>query len=144
MRDVIGVDVEDVGGNFASFVRGRGAKEARARLSVVVLATAASLARRMGQSAPVGPDAPHIAQTVTFKHRGLTAQVGYLAEDFGGDPAGEGTTATIAEVALYNEFQPNAQPFMRPSAERESADYLRRAKEALASMERALSLGGGR
>lgn len=147
-RDYIGgngpVQFYDETGAFDNFIRGRGVKEARARIAVAVLATAASLARRMGQGAPVGPDAPHIANTVTFKQRGLTAKVGYIAEDFGAEPAGEHSDATIAEVALFNEYRPNNQPFMRPAAEREQSEYIHRVQQALVSMERALSLGGGR
>lgn len=135
-----GIEVVDVNGSFARFLK-NAPKECRERVSAAVLVTAHKLAQRMGSVAPVGPDAPHIANTVTFKHRGLTATVGYLAEDFGGDEAGDGSTATIAEVALYNEYRPNQQPFMRPSAEAESSDFVRRMAAAVASMERALGNG---
>lgn len=132
------VSVEDVNGSLARFMR-EAPKEARKRLKVPVLLTAAKLEDRMEATAPKGPDAPHIANTVTFSVRGMTGQVGYLEQDFGGDPAGDNTDATIAEVALYNEYRPNRQPFMRPAAESEASEFAKRVTDALQSMERALS-----
>lgn len=134
-----GFEVIDVNGSFKRFLK-NAPKEARATLVPAVLVTAHKLEQRMASMAPVGPDAPHIARSITFKHRGLTAQVGFLKEDFGAEPAADGSTATIAEVALYNEYKPNKQPFMLPAAEAESSDYRKRMIAALAVAERKLSL----
>lgn len=142
MNDRIHAELIDVGGTFARMTR-EAPRELRRRMSQVVLRTANNLASRMARNAPRGPDSPHIADTVTFSHRGLTAKVGYLAEDFGGEQAAEGSSATIAEVALYNEYRPNNQPFMRVSAEQESGDLVTRTEEAVAAMERALAGGFG-
>lgn len=136
-----GIEIDDVGGAFERFLR-TASKEAKKRLEVPVLLTAGHLQDRMESLAPEGPDAPHIKNTVTYKQRGLRAEVGYLAEDFGAEQAAEGSKATIAEVALYNEYRPNAQPFMLPAAQAESRDFVRRIREALVSMERALQWRG--
>lgn len=148
-RDFIGggFEIEDVNGSFDRFIR-QAPKELKKRMHVPVLGTAFALSKRMAANAPVGPDAPHLAEAVTFKHTGLTAQVGYLAEHFGGDPARDddpeiwkSMLVTNAWVALFNEYNPNNHPFMRPSAEAEAPEYVKRVYEAIASMERALSRG---
>jgi hypothetical protein len=133
-RDFIGggrgIVIEDVGGSFRRFFT-NAPKRARQLLTPAVLVTANKLAQRMEHGAPEGPDAPHIKRSVTFKHRGLGAQVGYIAEDFGADQAADGSDATIAEVALFNEYRPNNQPFMRPAAEAESSDFVKRISDVL-------------
>jgi len=137
-----GILIEDHNGSFARMVR-EAPKELRRRMSTTVLQTASKLAQRIARTAPKGPESPHIQDTVTFSHRGLTARVGYIAEDFGAQQAAEGSSATIAEVALYNEYKPNKQPFMRPAAEAQSSDFVKLTEDAIASMERALSGGFG-
>jgi hypothetical protein len=133
-RDIIGgAYIEDVGGSFARMVN-NAPKEARKRLGNAVLVTADKLRSRIAATAPVGPEAPHLRDTVTFYHRGLNANVGYLKADFGGDAAADDSDTTIAEVALYNEYEPNNQPFMKPAAEAEERAFAARAADALQSM----------
>jgi hypothetical protein len=50
---------------------------------------------------------------------------------------------TNAWVALFNEYNPNRQPWMKPSAERESSDFVKRVADAMGQVERNLSGGGG-
>jgi hypothetical protein len=124
------VNVVDVNKSFARFIQYASRGEARKRLNAPVLLTADALA-----------DDAHIRDAITFTQRGNSAAVGLLAQDFGGDSAGDGTGATMAEVALYNEYSPNKQPFMRAAAEAEDGPFRRRIEDALQSIERALSSG---
>jgi hypothetical protein len=126
--------IEDVGGSFARFLK-QAPKVVKHHVIDAVELTAFSLGKRMEQDAPVGPDAPHIKDFVTWKRRGMTAQVGYLDAT---EAAGPGNTATIAGVALMNEYAPNKQPFMRPAAERESPIFVKRMKNAIKDIEAAL------
>jgi len=91
----------------------------------------------MYDRAPERSDAPpHVKDAIDVKQSGLTAKVGILDGD-----APSGTEATMGEVAQFNEYAPNKQPFMLPSAaasERPAAEY---ARKALADMERVLSGG---
>jgi hypothetical protein len=135
------VNVVDVNKSFARFIQYASRGEARKRLNAPVLLTADALAQRMKATAPVGPDDAHIRDAITFTQRGNSAAVGLLAQDFGGDSAGDGTGATMAEVALYNEYSPNKQPFMRAAAEADDGPFRRRIEDALQSIERALSSG---
>ncbi len=72
--------------------------------------------------------------------RGLTAYVGYIDAT---EAAGPHNTSTQAAVALFNEYKPNQQPFMRPSAEAETPDFVRRATDALGQLDRHLGNGVG-
>ncbi len=90
--------------------------------------------------APVGPDAPHIKDAVTYKQRGQMALVGFLDAT---QPAAPNSEASMADVALFNEYVPNGQPFMRPAAEQEDADFRKRVTQAIQKMDRDLSGGGG-
>lgn len=134
-----GFVIEDVGGSFARFMR-EAPKEMRKLLAGEVKATAFSLERRIAFKAPHGPDAPHIKERVTHKARGLSAQVGYIDAT---EPAAPGNPASIADVALYNEYRPNKQPFMRPAAEAEASDFVKRITVGIGKVERSLSGGGG-
>jgi hypothetical protein len=140
-RNVIGggVVLEDVGGSFARFLRDA-PKEMRQQLQAAVKTTSFAMQQRMKAMAPVGPDAPHIRDAVTHSVRGLVGKVGFIDATA---PAGPGNSASIGDVALYNEYSPNNQPFMRPSAEAESSDFVRRMKAAVTQAERSLSGGGG-
>lgn len=134
-----GLTVEDVGGSFARFLK-NAPKEMRKCMAGAVQATAFALAQRMKAKAPVGPDAPHIRDFVTSKSRGLYGRAGFIDAT---EQAGPNNPASIADVALYNEYRPNAQPFMKPAAEQESADFVKRMKVAMGLVERNLSGGGG-
>ncbi len=133
------VIVEDVGGSFARF-RSESPKVFRQVLYDALERSGFALEQRMRAAAPVGPDAPHIRDYITSKRYGYVEQVGYIDAT---DQAGPNNTASIAEVALYNEYHPNLQPFMRPSAELELKDFKSRMEKALGDVERSLSGGGG-
>jgi hypothetical protein len=76
--------------------------------------------------------APHIQDEIEVKTRGLTARVGLL------DP---GPTGIEADVALFNEYAPNKQPFMRPAAEAEASEFQRHITRAIQKMEGKLQVG---
>lgn len=134
-----GFELEDANGSFARFLR-NAPKEFRQSINAAIKTTCFALERRMESAAPVGPDAPHIKEAVTHAVRGLSGRVGYIDATA---PAAPGSNASIADVALYNEYRPNKQPFMRPSAELEASDYVRRMKAAIGQAERSLSGGSG-
>jgi hypothetical protein len=133
------IELVDVGGSFRRMLD-RAPRETRRLLEGEIKATAFALSRRMIAKAPKGPDAPHIRDHVSTKTRGLSAQVGYINAT---QSAGPRSDATIAEVALYNEYRPNRQPFMRPAAEAETSDFVKRMTRAMSEVERNLSGGGG-
>jgi hypothetical protein len=133
------LQIEDVGGSFARLLK-QAPKVMRQCVYDALDRTAFALSRRMEASAPVGPDAPHIKDHVTWKRRGLTAQAGFIDAT---QQAGPNNDATIAEVAMFNEYLPNKQPFMRPAAESEASDFVKRMKAAIGQAERDLSGGGG-
>ncbi len=133
----IEVEYVDVNGSLRRLARDA-PSVLRKRLMPAVLLTAGRLAKRMAANAPVGPDAPHLRDTVTFTQRGLSAEVGYIRDHYGADPAADGSDATNAEVAFYNEYVPNEQPFMRNSAHQESSAFVERISEAAASIEKGL------
>jgi hypothetical protein len=119
--------IEDVGGSFARFIR-EAPKEARALCKAAVESTTFAVLQRMRATAPVGPDAPHMKTDLSMKVRGLLGRVGILDS---------------AHVALYNEYLPNEQAFMRPAARAEQDTHTRRVKEALGQLERRLGSGTG-
>lgn len=135
-RDVIRVEVTDVGGRFAK-LWGRAPREARLALQDPVKKTCFAMLGRMRVDVPVGPDSPHIKDALAQSVRGLLGRVGVIEGD---QPSKPGSKTTLAQVALHNEYAPNKQPFMRPAAEKESIDFGRRATRALQGVER--SLGG--
>ncbi len=133
------VQLEDVGGSFKKFLADA-PREARARLHDAIEKTAFSMQQRMKALVQVGPDAPHIKDAITYRRRGQRAEIGLLDAT---QPAAPGSDASMADVGLFNEYNPNRQPFMRPAAEAENADFTRRISEALRQVERDLSGGGG-
>jgi hypothetical protein len=136
------IHLEDVGGSFKRFLA-EAPREARAYIHDAVEKTAFSLQQRMKALAQVGPDAPHMREAITYKRRGQRAEIGLLEDAGGGEPASPGSNTTMAEVGLYNEYNPNNQAWARPSAEAENADFTRRISDAMKQVERSLSGGGG-
>ncbi len=127
------VELIDVDGSFARFLKAA-PKEMRAALSEAVGKTTFALAQRMKAQAPIGPDAPHMREAIEAqmpKRNSLMGRAGVFDND------------TEAHVALYNEYRPNVQPFMRPAARDEDSDFKVRATKALQQAERALSGGAG-
>ena len=125
--------IEDVNGSFKRFVE-QAPKEAREICKAAVQTTAFAVLQRMRATVPVGPGAPHIKDDLAMKVSGLRARVGIL------ESSGEGDSA---HVALYNEYVPNEQPFMRPAADAERSDFTRRMRDALGQLERRLGSGTG-
>jgi hypothetical protein len=136
------IHLEDVGGSFKRFLAAA-PREARAYIHDAVEKTAFSMQQRMKALAKVGPDAPHMREAITYKRRGQRAEIGLLEDEGGGLPASPGSNTTMAEVGLYNEYNPNDQPWARPAAEAENRDFTRRITDALQRVERSLSGGGG-
>jgi hypothetical protein len=114
--------IEDVGGSFKRFLR-QAPKVARAHLAKAVKDTTEAVRDHMARTAPVGPDAPHIAQEQEAKSRGLRGQAGILDNDH------------EAHIALFNEYAPNKQPFMMPAAFSQEQPFANRGKAALQAME---------
>lgn len=134
--------VEDVGGSFRRLVT-QLPRDARSYIHDAVEKTAFSMAGRMRHLAPTGTDAPHIREAITYKRRGQRAEIGVLNSAGGADPAAPGSTASMADVALYNEYHPNQQPFMRPAAEAENDDFTKRVTTAVQQAVKAFEVGGG-
>lgn len=127
------VRLEDVNGSFARFIR-EAPKEARLACKDAVQKTTFAVLQRMQATVPVGPDAPHIKDDLAMAVRGLSGKVGILTS------SGEGDSA---HIALYNEYVPNKQPFMRPAAKAEQDVFVRRMSEAIGKIERRLGSGTG-
>ena len=120
------IEIEDVKGSFKRMCE-VAPKKAREFLSRAVLLTTAGVLTRMETAVPV--DQGDLKTALTMTHKGLHGRAGVLD-----DP-------DQAEVAVFNEYAPNRQPFMKPSAEAESNDFKKRAEYALEQMERYLSQG---
>jgi hypothetical protein len=135
----ISVHLEDVGGSFARFLR-EAPKVARAEVGQAVKVTSFALAQRMKANAP-GPSEmpPHIKDAIASSARGLTGRAGIL--DDGGESGSPG--ASQADVALFNEYSPNKQPFMLPAAEATKNEFRVAVTRALSKVEQQLS-GAGR
>lgn len=131
------IEIEDVGGRFASLDK-RAMKSLRKHLGAAVAKTTAHVADEMFDNAPPRSEVPpHVKDAIDYVVRGLVGRAGIL---HGEEPAGN--DATQGEVAVFNEFSPNKQPFMRPAAEKEVPLYRKRAEDALGKMERELAVGG--
>jgi len=129
------VFIEDVGGSFAKFLR-NAPKIMRAELKYAVNETAQGVESVMRSRAPQGPEAPHIrddieTQGAAITKKYVTAKVGYFG--------GTGDDGDQEHVALYNEYKPNAQPFMLPAAEDMANDFRDSVKDALQRMENGLA-----
>lgn len=136
MPPKITTTLEDIDGSFGRFFKAA-PKEVRELLKGTVKTAAFGLGQRMKAAAPRSdPEfAPHIQDQIDVKARGLAARVGLLDA---------GPTGTEADVALFNEYTPNKQPFMRPAAEAEAPEFKRAVQMALKKLERQLGgFGGG-
>ncbi len=126
-------EVRDLDGSFRRFIR-TAPKEAKSAMSDAVSKTTFAVWQRMRARAPVGPDAPHMRDALDTKlprRDALSGQAGIFDND------------DQAHVALYNEYRPNRQPFMRQATVDESAMFFQRAIRALRQVESNLSTGGG-
>jgi hypothetical protein len=129
----VAFEVEDVGGHFERFLA-ECPKMVWEELRYAVNETASGVRYRMRANAPVGPDAPHIAQDIEAskaRHKKKTGTVSAVVGYWTPKQAGPNNQSTQAEVALYNEYKPNAQPFMRPAAEAEASEFAGSVRDAL-------------
>lgn len=132
------IEIEDVGRRFERLFK-VGPKVFRAELAKAVSKTTIHLADEMFDTAPPRSDAPpHVKDAIDYETRGLTGKAGILKGD---EPAGGGEGTTQGMVAVFNEYAPNAQPFMRPAAEKEHPQFVKRAAAALGRGEKLLSGG---
>lgn len=132
----ISVEIEDVSGSFSRFMR-TAPKLARQEVGAAVRLSAFGLGQRMKALAPRSDAqyAPHIQDQIESVTRGMSARVGIL------EP---GSTGIEPDIALFNEYAPNRQPFMRPAAEAEASEFKRAIEIALKRMGAKLSgFGGG-
>jgi hypothetical protein len=128
------IEITDVNGSFARFTS-QGGKMLRERLSHAIGLTAVALQARAEQEAPYGPEGEgadpsgHIRLELETRQRSgaLFAEVGVY------DPLG-------AEVALFNEYTPDRQPFLRPAAQQVDRLFTQNSQEAIAQLERDLSI----
>lgn len=117
--------LDDVGGSFAKFVK-NAHKTLVKHVEPRVDKSARLMVEKMRAAAPVGPDAPHMRDAITYQRIGKMAEIGIF------DPE-------QAQVALYNEYTPNRQPFMRAAAEQSDGEFVRQVTDGIAQMERDLS-----
>lgn len=131
------ITIEDVNGSFKRFVT-EAPKLCRKVLGTAVFSTARAVLTRMEASAPFGPDGQgatpdeHIRLDLTetwAPQHPLSARVGILNND------------AQAHVALYNEYRPNQQPFMRSALFAEETAFKSRAIAALKSIEMQFNQG---
>jgi hypothetical protein len=133
----ITVDLVDLNGSFRRFYT-QAPKVVRAALKGVVTKGADRLSDEMYDRAPPRSEAPpHVRDAIDVKQVGLSAKVGIL----NGEEA-SGTDATMGEVALFNEYAPNRQPYMLPAANATTRPLEDMARKALAKVEQELSVGG--
>lgn len=135
----ITTEIIDVGGRYAKlFVNAP--KVVRRELGQAVAKATERVADEMFDRAPArSDDPPHVKDAIDYVSRGLNGRAGILD---GGASAGKGD-ATMGEVALYNEFEPNEQPFARPGADAAAQPFADLATKALERAERSLAGGLG-
>jgi hypothetical protein len=125
--------LEDVNGSFARFLR-EAPKEARADLSYAITVTTFAVEQRMKarvrEIAYLTGDMYRAVESAPPRRQGLTGRAGIL------------NAPAEAEVALFNEYSPNHQPFMRPSVDQEQKDFVRRVTAAVAQIDRDYGPGG--
>lgn len=130
------VEVVDVKGSFKRLIK-EAPKVARKHLFGAVFSTAAAVRTTMEATAPLGPTGQgrtpldHIKNDIEHRQKdgSLSARVGIFD-----DP-------DQVAVATYNEYAPDQQPFMKPSALANESRFHTLAINALQLMERYLSQG---
>ncbi len=131
------VTLEDVGGSFQRFVT-EAPKLCRKLLGVAVFLTARRVLGTMEATAPQGPDGQgatpdeHIRldlEETWSASRPLSARVGIFKNE------------AQAHVALYNEYDPNQQPFMQSSLLSQESSFHAEATAALQRIEKQFAAG---
>jgi hypothetical protein len=134
------ITVEDVDGSFRKFMR-QAPAIVRQEMAPAINATARGVHQLMQGRAPEGPEAPHIKEDIQTleaspankRAKNTTAQTGYFH--------GSSDHSDQPHIALYNEFRPNKQPFMRSSADDMTQEFLRHVSAALQRLDSRLSKG---
>jgi hypothetical protein len=127
--DRITIEFEDVNGSFARMIR-EAPKVAREYLSRAVTDTTLAVRDRMEKLVPV--DEGDLYEAIDVRVPRKTGLMGR---------AGVFDNPELVSRALFNEYIPNKQPFMRPAAVDEANAFEARARKALQQMEAALSRG---
>lgn len=123
----VSVTIEDVNGSFARLVN-EAPREARAFLSQAVATGTTAVAQRMRALAPEDEgDMKAAIETKLPKRNRLSGQAGVFDEE-------------QAHVAMYNEYHPNRQAFMRPAAQDEANTFRDLAERALKKLETAFKV----
>lgn len=133
------VRIVDVDGSLAKFIR-QAPTVVRNECMAPVRGTSRAILRRMETKVQVGPEAPHLRDDLSAEVKGLGGRIGIL-EDVADKPAAPGSDATQGEVALYNEYRPDRQPFMGNSARAEADSFQDGVAKALQRAARNLSSG---
>jgi hypothetical protein len=130
----ITVEIEDVKGSFRRLIDDA-PKRVRKYMATAVFQTSMAVLREMEARAAMGPEGEGLTPDEHIKldltHQGRVTAMSQRVGIF--DNAGQ------AAVALFNEYSPDHQPFMKPAAEAEAGPFLARAIEALQKVERELS-----
>lgn len=134
----VGIEIVDVGGRFARLASNSSREFRRALAPAVAKGTERLADEMFDLSPPRSDDPPHVKDAIDYESRGLSGKAGILN---GGESAGSGDT-TMGEVALFNEYDPNEQPFMRPAAENVANDFARDVTQALERAVRSLAVTG--
>lgn len=131
MAAKVTVTIEDVGGTFKRFVT-EAPKLCRKLLGTAVFLTSRRVLTAMEIGAPLGPDGQGATPDDHIKYdleenwassHPLSARVGILK------------SPEQAAVALYNEYAPNKQPFMKIALLSQESSFHREAMAALKSIE---------
>jgi len=130
----ITVEIEDVKGSFRRLIDDA-PKRVRHYMSTAVFQTSMAVLREMEARAPLGPEGQGLTPDEHIKfdleHKGRVTALSQRVGIF--DNVGQ------ASVALFNEYSPDRQPFMKPAAEAEAGPFKDRAIAALQKVERELS-----
>lgn len=127
------ITIEDVGGGFKRLYS-QAPKIVRQELYKAIEKATIYCSDEMYDRAPDRSDVPpHIKDAIDWERRGLVGKAGIL----NGDEPGGGE-ATMGEVALYNEYKPNAQPFAMPAALVTQKVLESEARKAIGRLENAL------
>ena len=136
MRNTI--EIVDVGGRFTGLAKNASREFRRALAGAVAKGTERLADEMFDLSPPRSDDPPHVKDAIDYTSRGLSGKAGILN---GAESAGSGDT-TMGEVALFNEYDPNDQPFMRPAADNVANDFANDCTQALERAVRALEVTG--
>lgn len=138
-RARVSIRVVDVDRSLARFIR-RFPGVVKGECATEVRQASRAVLQGMEGRVAVGPDAPHLKDDLSYEAKGLVGRVGIL-EDAAGKQAAPGSDATQGEVASFNEWSPDHQPFMGNSARAAANDFAAGVAKALQRAARSMSGG---